>query len=210
MHAVRGEIEIGDRHSEDVTEEPLGVSSRVGNPALDEVGLGFAEQPDDIGDVGEHVDPGSDGAGCGVRSADAGLRGSDRGSPAASPVADEAPPERSLRARARGAPYARPAAGIRAVDAWTRAPLEPARTLFLDLLHRVGVDERVDHLVEIAVEDFAEPVHRQPDPVIRDSLLRIIVGSYLRASVAGTDLALALLRDLLFLFLLGLLEQDAP
>ena len=54
---------------------------------------------------------------------------------------------------------------------------------FAELFGTVGGHERVDHLVEIAVENILELIERQTDAMIGESALRIIIGADALAAV---------------------------
>src|SRR5437868_14342289 len=49
-------------------------------------------------------------------------------------------------------------------------------------------DQRIDDAIQIAVEDARQVREVLPDPVIGDSVLRVIIGSDLLGPLAGADL----------------------
>ena len=55
--------------------------------------------------------------------------------------------------------------------------------------------ERADELVEIALDDAIELVEREPDAVIGDAVLRVVVGADLLRALARADHAAALGAD---------------
>ena len=61
----------------------------------------------------------------------------------------------------------------------------------------VSRDQAVDQLLEITVHDRIDLIECQLDPVVSHTSLREVVGTDLLGTVAGTDLAAALLRLLI-------------
>src|SRR5690242_8674595 len=51
----------------------------------------------------------------------------------------------------------------------------------------VGHVERVDQLVEVALQDPRQVVDRQPDPVVGDPVLRVVVGPDLLGPISAAD-----------------------
>ena len=58
----------------------------------------------------------------------------------------------------------------------------------LQLFRAVGLYERVDHIIHLAVQKCFERVNGIADTVIGYSALRIVIGTDSFASVAGSDL----------------------
>ena len=69
--------------------------------------------------------------------------------------------------------------------------------------------EGVDDLVQIAVHDLSEVVHRQADAVVGTAVLREIIGTYLLAAVPCSHLTGAVGVDGILLLLLFLGQQAA-
>src|SRR5215475_6202731 len=77
----------------------------------------------------------------------------------------------------------------------------------LEPLLEIGMLQGTDHLVQLALHHPVEIVKSEPNPMIGNSVLRIIIGPNLFLPSAGTDLAFAR-RGILGLFLtLLILEQ---
>src|SRR5262245_14953890 len=72
----------------------------------------------------------------------------------------------------------------------------------------IGHDERVDQLVEIALQDPGQVVDGQPDAVVCDPVLRVVVGPDLLRAVAAANHGLA--RRRVRLPLLGQLQVVKP
>src|SRR4051812_24291964 len=66
-----------------------------------------------------------------------------------------------------------------------------------------------DELVEIALDDLVELVKREPDPVIGDPVLRVVVRPDLLRPLGGADHGPALGRERLVLLELLALEESA-
>src|SRR6478735_6833340 len=82
----------------------------------------------------------------------------------------------------------------------------PARELG-QLLLEVRPLQRLDDRVEVALHHRRQVVEREPDAVVRDAVLREIVGADAFAAAAGADLAPALRGVLAPLLLLFLFQQ---
>src|SRR5262245_44822893 len=67
--------------------------------------------------------------------------------------------------------------------------------------------EGLDHVTQIAVQNRAQVVHREPDAMVGEARLREIVGPYLVAALGAADLRAALLGALRVSFGLLSLEQ---
>src|SRR5262245_17731030 len=67
--------------------------------------------------------------------------------------------------------------------------------------------ERLGELFEVALDDAIEPLDRQVDPVVRDAVVRIVVGADLLGPVTPADLRAARGGELLLLALTLELEQ---
>src|SRR5690606_5872957 len=72
---------------------------------------------------------------------------------------------------------------------------------------RVRVDAGLDHRVEVAVEDLVQVVRLEADAVVRDAVLREVVGADLLGAVHGANLAAAGVGGLAFRLLLRHGEQ---
>src|SRR3954467_8114974 len=46
--------------------------------------------------------------------------------------------------------------------------------------------ERGDHVIQTAVQDFGQVVHRKIDPMVGDPALREVIGSYFGRSIPGS------------------------
>ena len=73
----------------------------------------------------------------------------------------------------------------------------------------IGQRERIDDLVQIAVEHLIKLIERQADAVIGHAVLREVVGAYLFAAVTAADLALAAGVVFLVVGVLLLLQKTA-
>ena len=61
--------------------------------------------------------------------------------------------------------------------------------------------ERLAHLGEVAIAHLGQPVGGESDPVVRDAVLREVVGADFLGPLAGPDLSLPFLRDFVVLAL---------
>src|SRR5579872_3127793 len=83
----------------------------------------------------------------------------------------------------------------RAAATWSWMVLKAHRRRVFQFFGLIEGDRLVEELREIAVEDFDEPVRREVDPVIRDAVLREVVGADFLRALARAHLAAAVLRD---------------
>src|SRR5262249_51243263 len=91
-----------------------------------------------------------------------------------------------------------------------RREASPRRPSVLDPLQALGFlggHERVDQLVQIALEHGRQAVQREPDAMVGDAGLRKVVGSNPLAPLTGPDLALPIRSDRRLLLLLGALQE---
>ena len=67
-------------------------------------------------------------------------------------------------------------------------------------LRLINCDDILNQFIQIPVQNLFQPVGRQLDPVIRDSRLRKIVGTYLFASIPCPHLTLSVRAHRFLLF----------
>src|SRR4051794_19940415 len=95
----------------------------------------------------------------------------------------------SASARGDGMPAAASRAVARAISSESRWVMASCR--LRELVLHVGVDERLDHVVQVAVEHVVEVVGLVAHAVVGDAVLRVVVGADPLGPVDRAHLALA-------------------